>query len=129
MKTHYIVKISRARMPSSMKYGADSYRRIAVLEMAEGYPPPPQIRVSRASGVLRVMGVAENVHMGKTEKSQGRKSLAEMEALAEKLNSQGPLVLGYGPPPPFVESTRKPSQSKLERRFREILARHDGNAN
>jgi len=83
-KTHYIVQDATAQMPSSCR---GRYRRVAVLEVAEGVKSASMIS-ERAKDVVRVVKTWEKLNVGKTDRCAFRIALAEAEALAERLNAE-----------------------------------------
>lgn len=82
--THYIVQTASAQMPSSCM---GTYRRIGVLEVAEGVTRASMIS-DRAKEVVRVVRTWEALNVGTTERCAYRVALREAEALAAKLNAE-----------------------------------------
>ena len=74
-KTELYIKTSRAPMPNKCM-GGNSYYRIAVLEVEEG--AQPKMISTHARGVVRVIEVAEPLHMGITARSEYHRTLAEI---------------------------------------------------
>jgi hypothetical protein len=79
----FIIKDSSAKMPSSCK---GIYRRVAVLEMEPGAPPPSMIS-ERARGVVRIVRIWDKLSVGKTDRCSYRAALAEASALVEALTA------------------------------------------
>lgn len=82
MSTHYIVQTAAAKMPSRCK---GTYRRVAVLEVAQGLGFVSMIS-ERARGCVRVVQTWEKRNVGVTEKSAYRRALKEARTLATALN-------------------------------------------
>ena len=80
--SHYIVKTSSAKMPSSC-WGI--YRRVAVLEIEDGRTDVSTISC-HAKGVIRVVEAWEKCHVGKTDRDAYSYALRRAEALAAQLN-------------------------------------------
>lgn len=83
---HFIVMDKQACMPSSMKYGCGSYRRIAVVEL-DGTVDEPRMISERARGVKRIVKVWERVHKGMS-KGIYFDTIREAENLARRLNEE-----------------------------------------
>jgi uncharacterized protein with GYD domain len=84
--THYVVKVSSCKMPTSIQ---GIYRRIAVMEVDDSVTMPAKIDI-RSKGVVRIVETWERLHVGKTEKSAFHKALADATSLAEILNTVYP---------------------------------------
>ena len=78
----FIIKTSAAAMPESC-WGR--YRRVAVLEVEDGAPTPKMIS-TRARGVVRIVRVWEDRHVGKTSRCAYDRALAEAEEMVARLN-------------------------------------------
>lgn len=65
------------------------YRRIAVVELCDGFAGRPKMISPRARGVVRIVQTWERLHVGITERGAYQRALVEARALAERLNSGG----------------------------------------
>ena len=88
---HYIVKSSRAKMPSSC-WG--HYGRVALLKVEAGIERVSMIS-PRARGVIEVVKTWEKLHLGKTERCAFERALREAENMAAALNKMA-LEARYG---------------------------------
>lgn len=84
--SHYIVKTSSAKMPSSC-WGR--YAHVAVLEVEDGVESVSMIS-ERAKGVIRIEGVWWSRNVGKTDRCAYACALKDANALADRLNE--PLI-------------------------------------
>ena len=82
--SYYVVAESAACMPSSC-WGR--YRRVAVLEMADGAPAPKMIS-ERARGVVRVVRTWEKRADGLTERCAAARARVEAAALVRDLTAK-----------------------------------------
>ncbi len=80
----HIVMTASAHMPSSCK---GTYRRVAVVEVADPANPPKMIS-ERAKGVVKIVRIWERLNVGKTTKCAYAVAFAEANALAAELNRE-----------------------------------------
>lgn len=64
-----------------------SYRRVAVLELEDGFAGEPAMISERARGVSRLIWDSGPCNVGKTERGAYQVALREAEALAAKFNA------------------------------------------
>ena len=83
-KTHYIIRTSKAKMPTSC-WG--TYRRVAVLEVEAGVETVSMIS-DRARDVISVVQTWEKLNVGITERCAYQQALAEANELCDTLNSR-----------------------------------------
>lgn len=84
---YYIVRVSSAPVKGkARKFGG--YIRVGVLRVDEGVKAVPAIdeRLRVVQGISATWGFRRALHCGKTERSEGRKAIAEAERMAERLN-------------------------------------------
>lgn len=74
-KTELYIKTSRAAMPNKCM-GGNNYYRLAVIEVEKG--AEPKMISTHARGVVRVIEVAEPLHMGITARSEYHRTLAKI---------------------------------------------------
>lgn len=86
MSTRYLVMSAAAPMPRSC-WGR--YRRVAVVELRDGFAGAPKMISSRARGIARIVETWERLHVGTTERGAYQRALAEARTLAERLNNGG----------------------------------------
>lgn len=80
--SHYTIKVSRAKMPSSVK--CSDYYRIGLLEIDSPDVQPKMIS-DRARGVVRVVAVWDRVYMGSTARCAYAVAMREAEAMRDQL--------------------------------------------
>ena len=81
--SQFIIQTAAAYMPSTCK---GRYRRVAVLEVAEGLDRVSMIS-RRARGVVRVVRTWEKRNVGLTAKCAYQKALAEAQTLKSHLEA------------------------------------------
>lgn len=80
--TKFVVRVSRARMPSSC-WG--TYYRVAVLDMTPDAPEPKMIS-ERARGCVRIVRTWEKCRDGSTPKCAVNRAIRGANLLAAELN-------------------------------------------
>jgi hypothetical protein len=86
--SHYIIQTASAKMPSSCR---SPYRRVAVLEVAEGVERASMIS-DRASDVIRVVATWERLNVGTTQRSAYARALRDAEKMVDELYQQESLA-------------------------------------
>lgn len=81
----FVVMQANACMPGNC-WGR--YKRVAVVEIADGFKGKPKMISSRARGVARVVALWDKRNVGKTDRCAFRQALAAAEALAARLNAE-----------------------------------------
>lgn len=82
--SHYVVKVSSAKMPSRC-WGR--YKRVAVMEMEDGAPFPKMIS-DHTTGCIRVVRTWEKCFAGKSDRCAAGRAFAAANELAEQMNAQ-----------------------------------------
>lgn len=81
----FIVMQAAACMPGNC-WG--TYRKVAVVEVKDGFKGRPAMISSRAKGVARVVALWDRQSVGKTARCAFRQALAAAEALCASLNAE-----------------------------------------
>lgn len=103
--TSYIV-MTAAEPQRGRKWG--EHKRVAVVEIEEG--ARPAMISERARGVVRIVELWEGLRVGRTERSQYARALAEAEALCARLNEEASITA----------RAREGEEARLQR-YRSIL--------
>jgi hypothetical protein len=82
----YIFMTSCPKLSGKAKEYGRNYRKMAILELEEGFGEIPKMISKRAKGVKRIVE-CEIHHVGMTERSYGRRRMEEMKEEVERLNS------------------------------------------
>ena len=90
MVTKFIVRVSAANMPSSLKYGRNRYKNLAVLEVPEQIEERDVTIDARRHNVIRIVAATKRVCVGDTPRSDGYRILQEYRELAAELNARRP---------------------------------------
>lgn len=85
MKKFIFMTASPKLSGKAKEYGRN-YRKMAILELEEGFFGRPKMISNRAKGVERIVE-CEVHHVGMTERSYGRRRMEEMKEEVERLNS------------------------------------------
>ena len=81
----FVVMQAAACMPNSC-WG--KYRKVAVVEVVDGFKGRPKMISRRAKGVARVVALWDKQSVGKTARCAFRQALAAAEALCARLNAE-----------------------------------------
>lgn len=81
----FVVMQAAACMPNSC-WGR--YRKVAVVEITDGFKGRPAMISARAKGVARVVALWDKQSVGKTARCAFRQALAAAEALCARLNAE-----------------------------------------
>ena len=81
----FVVMQAAACMPNSC-WGR--YRKVAVVEIEDGFKGRPKMISRRAKGVARVVALWDKQSVGKTARCAFQKALAAAEALCARLNAE-----------------------------------------
>ena len=81
----FMVMQAAACMPNSC-WGR--YRKVAVVEIEDGFKGRPKMISRRARGVARVVALWDKQSVGKTARCAFRQALAAAEALCARLNAE-----------------------------------------
>ena len=81
----FVVMQAAACMPNSC-WGR--YRKVAVVEIEDGFKGKPKMISRRAKGVARVVALWDKQSVGKTARCAFRQALAAAEALCARLNAE-----------------------------------------
>lgn len=81
----FIVMQAAACMPGNC-WGR--YRRVAVVEVTDGFKGRPAMISARARGVARVVALWDKQSVGKTARCAFQRALAEAVALCDRLNAE-----------------------------------------
>lgn len=80
----YIIMTRTEKMPANC-WG--TYRKIAVVELEEGFDGEPAMISERSRGVKRIVEEWRKLNVGCTPRSAYKRALAEAEALKQELES------------------------------------------
>lgn len=83
----YIVMTACAKVPTSWKW-QHKRRKVAVVELEEGFEGLPKMISERARGVRQIVRLWDRLHVGSTERSEYYQYLAKAEELAAELNAK-----------------------------------------
>jgi len=79
----YVTMSKSEKMPSSC-WG--KYRKVAVVEVEDGFKGEPKMISERARGVKRVVKEWRRLNVGATNRSAAAKAMAEAMKLCDELN-------------------------------------------
>ena len=83
MTDKFIVMTASASMPASC-WG--TYRRVAVVELEDGFDSRPEMISERAKGVKEIVQTWEKCNVGKTWRCAYNRAVTEANNLADTLN-------------------------------------------
>lgn len=76
--SRFVVMTAAAKMPRTCK---GRYRRVAVVELTEGFEGVPAMISERARGVARIVAIWDQLNVGKTDACAYARALAEAETM------------------------------------------------